>query len=291
MSTLRLSPRRPPPLPRSSLGLLPRGTAPCTSSGPHLLEGPGAHGMTAASTLLPHHQALLDASAISAPIAAARGYRSVTGAAAELEALGFSDAQRRVPALLVPVWGVDRRVVAYQLRPDLTPAGRGGRRAVKYETPTGSRLSLRACPPGVNKGMLGEPARPALCHRRLPQGRQRPCLAGLCCIALLGVWGWRGTNDARSGKTALADWDADRAERARGLHRVRLGRDHEARGPGGPAPSSAAWLTRKDASVRIVTLPPGPDGAKVGLDDYLAAGALRSEELQALAAPLADGPP
>ena len=29
---------------------------------------------------------------------------------------------------------------------------------------------------------------------------------GLCCIALLGVWNWRGTNE-KGGRTALADWD------------------------------------------------------------------------------------
>jgi hypothetical protein len=31
--------------------------------------------------------------------------------------------------------------------------------------------------------------------------------AGLCRISLLGVWGWRGTND-QGGKTALAEWEA-----------------------------------------------------------------------------------
>ena len=30
--------------------------------------------------------------------------------------------------------------------------------------------------------------------------------AGLCCIALLGVWNWRGRNDA-DGLTALPDWE------------------------------------------------------------------------------------
>lgn len=29
---------------------------------------------------------------------------------------------------------------------------------------------------------------------------------GLCCIALLGVWNWRGTNK-HGGKTALPDWE------------------------------------------------------------------------------------
>ena len=29
---------------------------------------------------------------------------------------------------------------------------------------------------------------------------------GLCCIALLGVWSWRETNE-HGGKTALPDWE------------------------------------------------------------------------------------
>jgi hypothetical protein len=29
---------------------------------------------------------------------------------------------------------------------------------------------------------------------------------GLCAIALIGVWNWRGTNEF-GGKTALADWE------------------------------------------------------------------------------------
>src|SRR4029079_15800537 len=30
---------------------------------------------------------------------------------------------------------------------------------------------------------------------------------GLCCLALLGVWDWRGSN-AEGGTLALADWEA-----------------------------------------------------------------------------------
>jgi hypothetical protein len=30
---------------------------------------------------------------------------------------------------------------------------------------------------------------------------------GLCCIGVLGVWGWRGTNEL-GGRAALPDWDS-----------------------------------------------------------------------------------
>src|SRR5262245_53713572 len=102
--------------------------------------------------LLPHHQKLIEASAISPEVAAARGYRSITTKAA-LKELGFSDRQARVPALLVPVWSVHGERVLYQARPDdprivdgkpLKYGGRSGspgglsfRRRVKLSSPLG----------------------------------------------------------------------------------------------------------------------------------------------------------
>lgn len=69
------------------------------------------------SLLLPHHQALIDDSAISDNVAAGRGYRSVT-ARAELERLGFGCSQCRVPALLIPVHDVHGDIATYQWRSD-----------------------------------------------------------------------------------------------------------------------------------------------------------------------------
>jgi putative DNA primase/helicase len=60
-----------------------------------------------------HRHALEQESAISPEVIAARGYRTIT-ARAELRRLGFSDAQSRVPALLLPVWGVHAEVALYQ---------------------------------------------------------------------------------------------------------------------------------------------------------------------------------
>lgn len=49
--------------------------------------------------LLPQHQALIDGSGIATEVAAAGGYRTVT-TKAEMQRLGFSASQVRVPALL-----------------------------------------------------------------------------------------------------------------------------------------------------------------------------------------------
>ena len=92
----------------------------------------------------------------------------------------------------------------------------------------------------------------------------------LCCIALLGVWNYRGTNK-HGGLTALADWelialkgrkvyicfDSDVMEK----DAVRLAMKR-----------LRAFLELRGAHVRLIYLPAGKGGAKVGLDDYFAAG-------------------
>lgn len=150
--------------------------------------------------LLPQHQALLDASTISAEVAADRGYCSVT-TKAELERLGFSRPQRNVPGLLLPGWNAAGEIAGYQYRPD-TPRIREGK-PIKYETPSGSRMWLDVPPPV--RQFLGDSKVPLW----ITEGIRKADAAasqGLCCIALLGVWNWRGRNDV-DGLTALGDWE------------------------------------------------------------------------------------
>ncbi len=99
------------------------------------------------------HLRMLKASDISDEVIEARGYRTVT-TRADLAGLGFSPPQRNVPALLVPVIGVTGDLETYQARPDTPRTGSEGK-AIKYETPKGSRMALDVHPrarPG-----LGDP--------------------------------------------------------------------------------------------------------------------------------------
>lgn len=151
--------------------------------------------------LLPHHQQLISASSISPDVAKARGYRSVEKKS-ELKALGFRDVQCRVPALLLPVWGVHGEIINYQTRPD-NPRIDKRDKIVKYETPADSRMSLDV--PPAARPFLGKSDRPLF----ITEGIRKTDAAvskGLCCIALLGVWNWRGTN-RDGGKVALPDWE------------------------------------------------------------------------------------
>lgn len=220
----------------------------------------GAYG----SALFPQHADKLAASAIDPAVAAERGYVSAD-TRAQLERYGFGPAQRRPPALIIPLHGVTGALVGHQLRPD-EPRMVGGRTA-KYETKLGQPMVLDV-PPRVQPH-LGDPARP-LVFTEGPLKADAAVSAGLDCVALLGVWSWRGTN-GDGGKTALPDFeyvalndrqvyvafdsDAMLKEQVHGAL-VRLG----------------ALLAHRGAHVAYVYLPHGDGGAKVGLDDYLASG-------------------
>ena len=129
-----------------------------------------------------------------------RGYRTVT-IKAELRRLGFSDAQTRVPALLIPVWGVTGEVALHQIRPD-DPRVLNGK-ALRYETPRGSRMALDVHPSVRN--MIADPQVPLWIVEGVKKA-DALVSQGCCAIALLGVWSWRGTSP-QGGKTALSDWE------------------------------------------------------------------------------------
>jgi hypothetical protein len=214
--------------------------------------------------LLPQHAELITASGISPEVAKARGYRSVT-VKAELRRLGFSEPQRLVPALLIPVYGVTGEIMTYQIRPD-QPRVRNGR-PVKYETPRSSRMVLDVHPSIRSK--LGDPGIPLLLTEGIRKGDSATS-HGLCCVALLGVWNWRGTNE-HGGKVALADWEAI-ALNGRDAYIV-FDSDVMIK----PEVHAAlrrlkALLESRGARVMQTPLPSGEGGVKVGLDDFLAAG-------------------
>jgi hypothetical protein len=215
--------------------------------------------------LLPQHAAIIRDSGITPQVAQERGYRSVTKKA-ELKALGFTEKQCRVPALLIPVLGVTGNIVSYQIRPDAPRVNKQGK-LIKYETPAESKMALDIPPQA--RPFLGDPTRPLF----ITEGVRKADSAigrGLCCIDVLGVWNFRGTNDL-GGKTILADWE----------HIHLKGRDtyitfdsdvmlkievHQA------LIRLKAFLESRGAKVHLIYLPSGTGACKQGLDDFLAAG-------------------
>ncbi|MDP9364969.1 MAG: phage/plasmid primase, P4 family, partial [Chloroflexota bacterium] len=219
-------------------------------------------------TLLPQHRRLIEASAIAPDVARERGYYSETDAAA-LGALGFAPAQRRAPCLVLPLYTTAGVNGVHEIRPDRPRVQRrdGKERPIKYERPTGVRPMVDAHP--RTAPVLGDPSVPLLIGEGVRKG-DAALSAGFHCLNLTGVYGFRGTN-AKGGKCTLADFD-DIALDGRTLRVVfdsDLRDNPQVRQAAGRL---RALLVRRGARVVVVFLPPGPDGAKVGLDDFLAAG-------------------
>jgi hypothetical protein len=153
------------------------------------------------NSLAAHHRAMLEQeSSITPEVIEGRGYRTVK-TKAELETLGFGRAQRKVPGLLFPIYGPGGEISLYQFRPD-EPRIKNGR-PVRYETPGGSRMALDVHPFAREK--LGDPSVPLFVTEGIKKG-DALVSRGLCAIALIGVWNWRGTNEY-GGKTALPEWE------------------------------------------------------------------------------------
>jgi hypothetical protein len=223
------------------------------------------------------HAALLAASAISPEVARERGYVSA-GEKTRLERAGFAKSQRIVPSLLIPIHGTDGELRTHQNRPDNPRLDNGKPR--KYETPWRQPICLDV-PRRVN-GQLADPDVPLW----ITEGARKAdaaVTAGLCCIALIGVDGWQ------SGGVALPDWKLIRLRD----REVLIAYDSDAMSKasvGRALRGITTWLEFMGARVRHVILPEGEDGAKTGLDDYLAAGH-DVAELAALARDPAGKPP
>lgn len=147
-----------------------------------------------------HRGMLLLESGISQDVVKARGYKSVE-TKANLRRLGFSDVQCNVPGLLVPIHSPSGGVSSYQFRAN-QPRIKDGK-PIKYETPRGSRMVLDVHPFAREK--LGDPSVPLFITEGVKKG-DALISRGLCAVALLGVWNWRGTNE-HGGKTVLPEWE------------------------------------------------------------------------------------
>lgn len=234
--------------------------------------------------LLVNHLEHLQHSAISLELIKQRGYKSILGKT-DLKNAGFSKAQQRTPGILIPLHGVDGTVYSYQYRPDNPRTDPKRDRSIKYENPTGS--SVRLDVPPCCRAMLGDPSIPLWITEGI---KKVDALAsvGACAIGLTGVWGFKGKN-ILGGTTILADFDYI-ALKGRVVNIL-----FDSDSSSNPHVIQAMTrlvehLNRKGATTNILQLPAGPKGAKVGADDYLAAGH-SIEEIKRLEAPAVSNRP
>ncbi|MGD0289931.1 MAG: DUF3854 domain-containing protein [Candidatus Binataceae bacterium] len=216
------------------------------------------------ASLADNHSELIAASAIDPEITSERGYFTATRKN-QLAALNFPPSQQLVPSLVNPVWGVSGEIAGYQLRPDNPRIDRRSGKPHKYETLAGMRMALDVPPR----------CRPLLSNPKVPlfitEGARKADAAasqGLCCIALLGVWSWRGGNE-HGGLTVLPDWEWV-APNGRDVY---IAFDSDVtlkREVNGALVRLKAFLELRRAKVKIIYLPSGEHGQKVGLDDFIA---------------------
>ena len=221
-----------------------------------------------AATLAEHHRELVEASGISPEVSAERGYWTATKKT-ELQVLGFSPAQRNVPALVVPIRDAAGEVVNYQVRPDTPRIGDTGK-PLKYESPAGMPPTLDV-PLRCREGLRSVHA--PLWITEGARKADAAASAGLCCVSLPGVWSWvrRLNADARQ---VLPDLQRVRLDERKVV--VAFDSDVMAKRQVHAALEALAeYLRSQGALVHFAYLPEPEPGVKCGLDDFLAARARR----------------
>ena len=211
------------------------------------------------ATLTTQHQATLASSAVDPDVAAERGYQSV--APSDPHLLGFADYQKS-SGILIPVRPPDGTNGRYQLRRDVDRIRKDGSTA-RYEQPAGGQHRLDVHPRFHDK--LTDPSVPLWIGEGIKKG-DALASRGVACVSLGGVEcgltpacldDWK--HIAIEGRTFLVCFDYD----PKPVTRQNVGRARD---------KIATFLTEQGGRVRVVDLPPGPNGEKQGIDDYLAAG-------------------
>jgi hypothetical protein len=221
-----------------------------------------------------HRRMVFEESGIGPAVAAARGYRTIRNRS-EMPP-EFANWQRR-RGLLVPTYSPDGMTRGHQLRPD-SPIRRKSGAAPKYETPTGSRITL-----DVNPLMLEEVRHSGGDLWATEGCKKVDALAsrGEPAVGFIGVWNMAVPKT--KGTVPLPCW---RHVRLKG-RRVIIVFDADART--NPDVQEALrravkMLQELGAIVLVVYLPTVNGDGKAGVDDFLAAGGSVAE-LRMMAGP------
>lgn len=217
--------------------------------------------------LLKEHLEHLKASAISIEVIKERGYLSVLGPRDKrLEEWGFTKTQRR-SGIIMPVHGVDGKVINRILRAD-KPRSNDDGKPIKYEQPKGTQVRFDI-PPRCLKN-IDDPKVPIWIVEGVKKADALAAAGAECVIGETGVWGFRGKND-KGGKTVIADFERI-AWNGRQVFIVYDSDMWTNRHVAAAFLDLKNLLIGKEATVRTVRLPEAKDGHKNGADDFLAEG-------------------
>jgi hypothetical protein len=226
---------------------------------------------TVPATLRPRHaRELYDESGIDPDVVARRGCRTVP--AAETRALGFAPSQQR-DGLLFPQWTLAGEQVGWLLKPDEPRRDEKGK-PIKYEAPAGSRPHFDIHPDA--RHVLQDATTPLYFGEGIKKS-DAAWSRGVACVSITSVWMFL------NGRLVVPDLD-EIPLRGR-LVRVVFDSDVTRKASVAEALLRfCAALDRRGATVEVVYLPEGPNGSKVGLDDWFVAGGTVAA-LEALARP------
>lgn len=144
-----------------------------------------------------------------------------------------------------------------------------GRPARKYEIPAGRKMSLDIHP--RVRPNLANPALPLFVSEGSRKVDALITAGARAVVGVIGVWTWRGPNDD-DGLALLPDWEFVALKEGRQVFVV-YDSDIIFKQPVALAMNRlGAALRRMGAEVAYTRLPSGEGGAKVGADDFLAAG-------------------
>jgi hypothetical protein len=239
--------------------------------------------------LLPQHLADLRKSGLTDDTILAARFTSVTDAATISRILNWNRSGAVLGACLkIPFFDRDGQLTDYaRLKPDKPRPSKDGNKPVKYESPCkrGNHLYV---PPAARAALQTAGA----CIR-ITEGEKKALAAtqaDLPTLALTGVWNWQKKRTDKDSPRELID---DLARENWQGRPVVIAFDSDIADK--PEIQWAEYylaetLTKAGADVKAIRLPPGPNGEKQGLDDFLVAkgdaGPAALEELLASAAPV-----
>lgn len=223
--------------------------------------------------LLPHHLAELQASGLTEATIAANGIHSETDPkeVAKILNWGTGRAKELGPVLVYPHFGSDGEPFDHAtVKPDRPRARSDKPGKIKYESPR-HRPNRLYIPAGA-RAALGDPTVPV----GITEGYKKAHAAtqhGFPFVAIPGVWNWVAPRETKNGKKvgklALNHDLAGVVWKGRQVY-ICFESDAATNSDVGRAERELAnVLRRAGADVRIVRLPPEPDGSKNGLDDFL----------------------
>ena len=214
-------------------------------------------------TILSHHLADLQRSGLNDDTIKAAGIYSETD---HLKLAGILNRKKwdrkQGAALVFPFFDEAGAIVLQRVKPD-NPPTRDGKVAGKYLSPTDT--PIRVYVPRTLNGDLQDTGKSLL----VTEGEKKTLAgvqAGLATIGLTGVDCWHRRKSsallpdleriAWTGRKVYIAFDSDAATNANVKENENL---------------LADVLKKRGAVVKVLHFPPGPDGAKVGLDDFLVA--------------------